>query len=168
MESSPETDQRWMQCQGSRKHRRDRSFARGGPTESLAVQEGTITLVPPHQFALQIEALRQSTTIHNDADKEVPFEGETKDEFIRLVQEAYPVAKKMAESMNETGSFLSEVRRILKPKKLFLTWMAHTGFPRRSSYNTLLVHERFGDKLPQFTVFPSRTLRLPSAGSDRP
>jgi hypothetical protein len=128
------------------------------PQAPLSELEGTISVITPHQIAQQIETLRESTTIHDDADKEVAFEGETKDEFIRLVEAAYPVAKRMAESMNETGAFLAEVRRILKPKKLFLTWMAYTGFPRRSAYNNLLVHERFGEKLPQFSHLGIRKL----------
>ncbi|MBM3302994.1 MAG: hypothetical protein FJY85_23985 [Deltaproteobacteria bacterium] len=102
--------------------------------EALPNQEGAVTLITPHQLAQQIEALRQSTTIRDDGGHDVTFEGETKAEFIRLVEEGYPVAKKMVESMSETGRFLFEVRRILKPKRLFLTWMAYTGFPRRSSY----------------------------------
>ena len=126
--------------------------------ETDAEQGGTVSLITPHQLAQQIEALRQSTTISDDGGNEVAFEGETKDAFIRLVEEGYPVAKKMVETMSETGRFLSEVRRILKPEKLFLTWMAYTGFPRRTSYNYLLVHERFGEKLPQFSHLGIRKL----------
>ncbi|MGO9569694.1 MAG: hypothetical protein ACLP5H_19355 [Desulfomonilaceae bacterium] len=126
--------------------------------EPFAERGGAVSLVTPHQFAQQIETLRQANTIKDDGGHEVAFEGETKDEFIRLVEEGYPVAKKMMEAMNETGRFLSEVRNILKPKKLFLRWMAFTGFPRRHSYNYLLVHERFGEKLPQFSHLGIRKL----------
>ncbi|MFH1114179.1 MAG: hypothetical protein V1792_09685 [Pseudomonadota bacterium] len=135
------------------------------PVAASAVQEpesdqgqATVTVITPHQLAQQIEALRQSPTIGDDVGNEVAFEGETKEEFIRLVEEGYPVAQRMVETMSETGQFLSEVRRILKPKRLFLTWMAYTGFPRRTSYNYLLVHERFGEKLPQFSHLGIRKL----------
>jgi hypothetical protein len=60
--------------------------------------------------------------------------------------------------LKHLNRYLSEVRRILKPKKLFLRWMEYTGFPKRSSYNTLLLHERYGQKLPEFAYLGTRKL----------
>ncbi len=124
----------------------------------ISEEKPGVSIVTPDQFAQQIEALRLSKTIKNDEGEEVKFEGKDKEEFIRLVQEGYPVVKKMVETISETGGFLYKVRKILKPKKLFLSWMKFTGFPRRNSYNYLLVYRRFGDKLPQFSHLGIRKL----------
>lgn len=121
-------------------------------------QQPSLSLIPHEKFREQVEGLRNLTTIKNDKGEEVAFEGETKDEFIRLTDEGYPVAKRMVEAISEAGAFLYEVRRILKPKKLFLTWMEFTGFPRRSAYNYLQVHESFGDQLPRFSHLGIRKL----------
>ncbi|AFM23335.1 hypothetical protein [Desulfomonile tiedjei] len=128
------------------------------PLPAAGEQPPAISLIPHEKFKEQINALRKSTTIKNDKGEEVEFEGEDKEQFIRLAEEAYPIAEKMAMTMTETGRFLGKVRHTLKPKKLFLTWMKITGFPERNSYNYMHVYERFGDKLPLFSHLGIRKL----------
>lgn len=128
------------------------------PSSDIGDQTPTISLISQDKFKDQINTLRVSATIKNDKGEEVAFEGEDKEQFIHLAEEAYPIAEKMAMTMTETGRFLHKVRDTLKPKKLFLTWMKITGFPERNSYNYMHVYERFGDKLPQFSYLGIRKL----------
>lgn len=117
-----------------------------------------VSLISQDKFNEQINVLRGAVTIKNDKGEEVAFGGEDKEQFIRLAEEAYPIAEKMAMTMTETGRFLRKVRDTLKPKKLFLTWMKITGFPERNSYNYMHVYERFGEKLPLFSHLGIRKL----------
>ncbi len=128
------------------------------PSPKVGSQSPTVSAISQDIFKGQINALRESETIRNDKGEEVAFEGEDKEQFIRLAEEAYPVAEKMAMTMTETGRFLHKVRDTLKPKKLFLAWMKITGFPKRNSYNYMHVYERFGDKLPLFSHLGIRKL----------
>lgn len=131
-------------------------------TTTLSSKSGdqvpAISLISQDKFKEQINALQESATIRNDKGEEVPFEGENKEQFIRLAQEAYPIAEKMAMTMTETGRFLHKVRDTLKPKRLFLTWLKITGFPERNSYNHVHVYEQYGEKLPQFSHLGIRKL----------
>lgn len=128
------------------------------PPPARGDQAPAISLITHEKFKEQINTLRESTTIKNDKGVDVAFEGKDKEEFILLVEEAYPIAEKMAMTMTETGRFLYKVRDALKPKKLFLTWLKITGFPERNSYNYMHVYKRFGERLPQFSHLGIRKL----------
>ena len=86
------------------------------------------------------------------------FEGETKEEFIRFYEEGYQIIERMMTSIYETGHFLFEVRQVLKPKKLFLTWMTLTGLQERNSYRYLKIYQRYRDHLPDFSHLGIRKL----------
>lgn len=109
-----------------------------------------IGLISAHKFKEQLDGLRRLSTIRNDKGVEVEFKGLTKELFIRFCEDGYPVIEKMMTAVYETGHFLHEVREVLKPKKLFLTWMSFTGLQRSWSYRYLKVYEKFGDRLPEF------------------
>lgn len=117
-----------------------------------------VQLISPEKFQMQIDSLRASTTIKNDDGDEVSFEGEAKEEFIRLYREGYPLVERAMKSIHETGRFLFDVRRALKPKKLFLTWMSFTGLQERNSYRYLKIYERYGDHLFEFAHLGMRKL----------
>jgi len=117
-----------------------------------------VQVISPEKFQTKIDTLRASTTIKNDDGEEVPFEGEAKEEFIRLYQEGYPIIERAMKSVYETGHFLFEVRRVLKPKKLFLTWMSSAGLRERNSYRSLKAYERYGDHLLDFAHLGIRKL----------
>ena len=110
------------------------------PPPASGDQAPAISLVSQDKFREQINSLQEFATITNDKGEEVPFEGEDKEQFIRLAEEAYPIAEKMAKTMTEAGRFLHKVRDTLKPKRLFLTWLKITGFPERNSYNYVHVY----------------------------
>lgn len=128
------------------------------PVQDVQTTGGQVQLISPDKFKEQIDGLRQSGTIKNDKDEEVPFDGETKEEFIKFCEEGYFVVEKMMAAVYETGKFLHEVRKILKPKKLFLTWMNFTGLQERRSYRYMKVYERFGERLPDFAHLGIRKL----------
>ncbi|MBI5250748.1 MAG: hypothetical protein HY912_14755 [Desulfomonile tiedjei] len=130
--------------------------------EETPAQAETITLVPSDKFEKAVQGLRESDTIKNDKGEEVPFEGDTKDAFIGLFQKAYPVMGAMMQSLYETGHLLSEVRKALKPQKLFLTWIRYTGIPERTAYNYLRVYEGFGEQLPQLSHLGIKRLLIAS------
>jgi len=130
--------------------------------EKATVHTETMTLVPRDKFEKAVQGLRESSTIKNDKGEEVPFDGDTKDAFIRLFQKAYPVMGAMIQSLYETGLLLSEVRKALKPQKLFLTWIRYTGIPERTAYNYLRVYEGFGENLPQLSHLGIKRLLIAS------
>lgn len=133
-----------------------------GPQEALPAHTETMTLVPRDKFETAVQGLRESITIKNDKGEEVPFDGDTKEVFIGLFQKAYPVMGAMMQSLCETGHLLSEVRKVLKPQKLFLTWIRYTGIPERTAYNYLRVYEGFGEHLPQLSYLGIKRLLIAS------
>jgi hypothetical protein len=133
-----------------------------GPQEALPVPTETMTLVPRDKFEKAVQGLQESVTIKNDKGEEVPFDGDTKEAFIGLFQKAYPVMGAMMQSLYETGHLLSEVRKALKPQKLFLTWIRYTGIPERTAYNYLRVYEGFGEQLPQLSHLGIKRLLIAS------
>lgn len=126
------------------------------------VQRETMALVPRDKFEKAVQGLRESATIKNDKSEEVPFDGDTKEAFIGLFQKAYPVMGAMMQSLYETGYLLSQVRKALKPQKLFLTWIRYTGIPERTAYNYLRVYEGFGEHLPQLSHLGIKRLLIAS------
>lgn len=130
--------------------------------EALPAQRETMTLVSSDKFEKTVQGLRESATIRNDKGEEVPFEGDTKEVFIGLFQKAFPVMGAMMQSLYKTGHLLSEVRKALKPQKLFLTWIRYTGIPERTAYNYLRVYEGFGDHLPQLSHLGIKRLLIAS------
>jgi len=122
----------------------------------------SVQLVPVDKFKEQVAGLRRFTTIKNDKGDEVAFDEETKEDFIRLFTEGYPVAGKLLEAVYDTGRLLYEVREILKPKGLFLTWMEMTGFRGRRYYRYIRVYGRFGDALARFSYLGIRKLEAAS------
>lgn len=125
-------------------------------------QPERMALVPRDKFERAVQGLRQSSTIKNDKGEEVPFDGDTKDVFIGLFQKAYPVMGAMVQSLYETGHLLSEVRKALKPQKLFLTWIRYTGIPERTAYNYLRVYDGFGEQLPLLSHLGIKRLLIAS------
>ncbi|MFH0823159.1 MAG: hypothetical protein V2B18_10450 [Pseudomonadota bacterium] len=132
------------------------------PVRAVRSEERPVQLITAERFKEQIEDLRRSTTIKNDKGEEVSFEGETKEEFIGLFMEGYPVAEKLLETIHDTGRFLYEVREILKPKGLFLRWMELTGFRDRRYYRYLRVYGSFRDDLSRFSHLGIRKLEAAS------
>lgn len=130
----------------------------GPPVDGPGDHFPTVSMISQERLEEQLDDLRGSNVIRNDKGDKVPFEGEDKEQFIQFVEEGYTIAAKMVTTMTEAGKFLHEVREVLKPKKLFLTWMRVTGFPERTSYNYMNVYERFGEKLPQFSHLGIRKL----------
>jgi hypothetical protein len=66
------------------------------------------------------------------------------------------------QSLYETGHLLSEVRKALKPQKLFLTWIRYTGIPERTAYNYLRVYEGFGEHLANLSHLGIKRLLIAS------
>ncbi len=130
--------------------------------EALPSEVETVELVPRDRFERAVQGLRKSVTIKNDKGEEVAFTGETKEVFIGLFQKAYPVIGTMMQSLYETGHLLSEVRKALKPQRLFLTWIRYTGIPERTAYNYLRVYEGFGEDLLQFSHLGIKRLLIAS------
>ncbi|HMK36142.1 MAG TPA: hypothetical protein VK463_13800 [Desulfomonilaceae bacterium] len=130
--------------------------------EEVPVQAETMTLVPRDRVEKAVRRLRESVIINNDKGEEVPFDGDTKEAFIGLFQKAYPVMGAMMQSLYETGHLLSEVRKALKPQKLFFTWIRYTGIPERTAYNYLRVYEGFGEHLPQLSHLGIKRLLIAS------
>ncbi|MGO9119396.1 MAG: hypothetical protein ACLQPD_17535 [Desulfomonilaceae bacterium] len=129
-------------------------------------EQSSMGLVPRDKFESAIRGLQESTTIENDRGEEVPFDGETKEVFIKYSQQAYPIAEKMLETIYETGRFLYEVREVLKPKKLFIRWLETTGFRDRRYYRYMRVYGSFGKKLVQFSHLGIRKLEAASSLKD--
>jgi len=146
-------------------------YRQGAKTQRTFIREdvrprehaaAAVQLVPVDKFKEQVAGLRRSTTINNDKGDEVAFHGESKENFIRLFTEGYPVAGKLLEAVYDTGRLLYEVREILKPKGLFLTWMEMTGFRGRRYYRYIRVYGRFGDALARFSHLGIRKLEAAS------
>jgi hypothetical protein len=110
-------------------------------------KNSTAILVPPEKFQEAIQGLRESATIRNDSGEEVSFDGEAKERFIDLCERAYPAVHSMMHALYETGEVLALARHVLKPHKLFLTWIQFTGIPERTAYNYMRVYDKFGDNL---------------------
>jgi hypothetical protein len=136
------------------------------PSEELQAVPVTehmgVGLVARDRFEEAVRGLQDAASIRNDRGEEVPFEGETKDVFIGLFEKAYPVVGSMMQSLYDTGHLLSEVRKSLKPKKLFLTWIKFTGIPERTAYNYLRVYEGFGEHLPHVSHLGIKRLLIAS------
>jgi hypothetical protein len=125
-------------------------------------QPQTVGVVSREKFQQVIQGLHDSSTIRNDKGQEVPFSGQTKDIFIDLCEKAYPVVRSMMQSLYDTGHLLSEVRKALKPQKLFVTWIRFSGIPERTAYNYLRVYERFGEHLAQLSHLGIKRLLIAS------
>ena len=111
----------------------------------------------------QTEQLQRAIRIANDEGEVVDFKGETKENFIRLFQSAYPIMNRMTTTLDEGASLLSEVRQALKPQKLFLTWMRYTGMPEKTAFNYLRVYDRFGPHLPELSHLGIERLLIASS-----
>ena len=127
------------------------------------VPAAAVQLISPEKFKAQVEDLRRATKISNDKGQEVNFEGEIKENFISLFQRAYPVVDRIMTGLNEAGPLLSEVHQVLKPQKLFLTWIRYTGIPERTAYNYLRVYQRFGSHLPELSYLGIKRLLIASS-----
>ncbi len=125
-----------------------------------------VGLISKEKFAEKIEALRKTNKILDDKGNEISFEGDVKTVFISLLDDAYPVVDTMMKALWQTGQFLSEVRKKLKPHKLFLTWISHTGIAERTAYNYLRVYEKFGEQLPQLGHLGPKKLLIASRAKD--
>lgn len=130
--------------------------------EALPAHRETMRMESLDKFDKAVQGLRESATIKNDKGEEVSFDGETKKIFIELFRKAYPVMGIMVQSLYETGHLLSEVRKALKPQKLFLNWIRYTGIPERTTYNYLRVYEGFGKHLPQLSHLGIKRLLIAS------
>jgi hypothetical protein len=126
------------------------------------VAEMPVGMISHDRFLAKIQALRERETIRNDKDEDVPFDGETKDDFIRACEESYPVIERTLGSVYEMGSFLREVRDRLKPKKLYPTWLELTGIPQGTAQNYVQASERYSDRLPQFAHLGIKKLLIAS------
>lgn len=114
-----------------------------------SVQKG-VTLISHQKFQEKVNALKGLTTIRNDSDEDVAFEGEAKELFISAFESAYPVIERALGSINELGTFLLGVRKELKPRKLYYAWLDYAGIPKRTAANYVQVYERYADSLPKF------------------
>ncbi len=130
------------------------------------VTEMPVGMISQDRFMAKIEALRKRETIRNDRDEEIPFEGETKEDFIRACEESYPVIEKTLSGMYEMGTFLRGVRDRLKPKKLYHTWLEITGIPQGTAQNYVQASERYRDQLPHFAHLGIKKLLIASRLED--
>ncbi len=67
-------------------------------------------VVGEERFRRILSALAQREKITDDKGREVPFTGETGDQFISACKTAYPVIKKTYEGINEMGRVLPDVK----------------------------------------------------------
>jgi len=117
------------------------------PAQSV---QADVALISEEKSQEKIEALRDQTTINNDKGEEVAFDGEAKEVFIGAFEEGYPVIERALSSIYELGSFLFDVRKRLKPHKLYYAWLEYAGIPERTASNYVQVYERYAESLPKF------------------
>jgi hypothetical protein len=129
-------------------------------TKQFSMDRGIVPIIslPDAGFMDLINSLENMSKIKNDTDDEIDFVGETKDQFIYFMRQGYPKIQHMMESIYETGEFLTLVKKILKPKKLFLTWLNYAGFPISTAYNYMKLHDRYQEDLPRYHCLGVRKL----------
>jgi hypothetical protein len=137
-------------------------------TEALQAQPATpqLSVTTPEKFQQILESLKQQTKIIDDSGSVTIFQGEEKEDFIKYCEQAYPIIERMVKSVHEIGEFLDQVRQSLKPKGLFLTWLDFTGFPRRTAYSYLKLHDTFQAELPAFSYLGVKKLLAASTLKD--
>ncbi len=145
--------------------------SRGGDREAMKEEvsepaQSGVVLISQEKFQEKVRALRGLTTIRNDKDVDVAFEGEAKEVFVNAFEAAYPVMQTAFASIHELGTFLTGVKEKLKPHKLYYRWLEHTGIPQRTAANYTQIHERYADRLPQFAHLGIRKLLTASRLKD--
>lgn len=172
---SPKLSEIWSEVRDSMPRKRITKVAAVDNVEILPetaqvtapeVAEMPVGMISRDRFLAKIQALRERETIENDKGVDVPFDGETKEDFIRACEESYPVIEKTLSSMYEMGSFLCGVRDRLKPKKLYHTWLEMTGIPQGTAQNYVQASERYSDRLPQFAHLGIKKLLIASRLED--
>jgi hypothetical protein len=127
---------------------------------AVAVPNSTRRVVGEERFQQIVASLDQRERITGDKDQEIPFAGETKEQFIRACKTAYPVIKKTYEGINDLGRILGEVRTRLKPLGVYYAWLAFINLPRRTAQNYVQVYDRYREHLPEFADLGIRKLLM--------
>ena len=136
------------------------------PVVAGKVADLPVGMISRDRFLAKIQSLRENETIRNDGGEDVPFEGETKEQFILACEQGYPVIEKALDSMFEMGRFLHKVRDQLRPYKLYYVWLEFTGIPLGTARNYLQAYERYRDRLPQFAHLGIKKLLIASRLND--
>ncbi|MGO9569727.1 MAG: hypothetical protein ACLP5H_19520 [Desulfomonilaceae bacterium] len=124
--------------------------------------EKPVQMIDKDQVQSMIQALGKQNTIVNDQGKEMDFDGDTKEDFIKACEEGYPVIQRTLNSIYEIGKLLAEVRSKLKKKKLYHTWLKFIGLPERTAQNYVQAYDRFTDRLPDFSCLGIKKLLIAS------
>jgi len=69
------------------------------PVLAPEVAQLPVGMIPQDRFRAKIQALRNRKTIRNDRDEDVPFEGETKEDFIWTCRKSYLVIERTSGNM---------------------------------------------------------------------
>lgn len=121
-----------------------------------------LSVTTEERFKELIEDLKKQREIVNDSGKSVKFTDDDKLVFIPLCERAFPILRNMIQSIHDVASLLGDVRQALKPMGLFIAWLDVTGFPRRTAYNYLKLHDTFREELPAFSYLGMKKLMAAS------
>ncbi len=136
------------------------------PVATPQTEDVPVGIISPDRFEDKIKALRASNRIKNDAGVDVNFEGESKEEFLQMCEQSYPIIARHFETIYEMGEFLHEVRTRLRPHRLYYSFLEVTGMPERTARNYVQTYERFRDRLPQFAYLGIKKLLIVSRLDD--
>lgn len=121
-----------------------------------------LSVTTEERFKELIENIRKQPTIVDDRGKEILFQDHDKLEFIKWCDKAYPTIQNMVQTIHEVAGLLNDVRQALKPRGLFIAWLDVTGFPRRTAYNYLKLHDTFREELPAYSYLGVKKLMAAS------
>ncbi len=119
-------------------------------------------LISAEKMEEKIRDLRARTSIMNDRGEEAAFTGEDKEVFISAFEQGYPVIDRALTGLYALGEFLHGVRKKLKPRKLYHTWLEYAGIPQGTAQNYVQAYRRYGEELPRFAPLGIKKLLIAS------
>lgn len=123
------------------------SYPDGGPE----VTDPIVGMVERERLEEMLGDLRSLDRVTDDKGDEVEFAGESKETFLKDVENSYPVFGSALNSLYLTGKFLYEVRERQKKNQLWMKYQEVIGHSPSFINNYIRVYEKFRERLPEFS-----------------